>query len=66
MLVVTKVLEAGVPVKDVSIHGRWLTEGMPLRCKHNSDAYKVSVASKIPYLTEKLYRLGSTGMLKDK
>jgi hypothetical protein len=49
MLGVTKAMAAGIPVKDVSIHGRWLTEDMPLRYKHNSDDYKISVASKIPY-----------------
>jgi hypothetical protein len=49
MLGVTATLEAGASTKDVALHGRWRTESMPLRYKHNSVAFKKSTADKVPF-----------------
>ncbi len=49
MLGVTETLQAGVPVQEVALHGRWRTAEMPLRYKHNSDRFKLELAAKIPH-----------------
>lgn len=49
MLGVTSAMEAGMPVQEVALHGRWKTTEMPLRYKHNSDRFKAAMAAKIPF-----------------
>jgi len=48
MLTVTEMLEAGVPVEVVALHGRWRTQDIVLRYKHNSVAFKRYTASLVP------------------
>jgi hypothetical protein len=40
MLGVTGTLEAGTSAEEVALHGRWRSTDMPLRYKHNSQAFK--------------------------
>ena len=49
MLGVTSMMAAGISAEEVALHGRWKTPDMPLRYKHNSTAYKLSVAQRIPF-----------------
>ena len=42
-------MAAGISVEEVVLHGRWKTPDMPQRYKHNSTAYKLSVAQRIPF-----------------
>jgi len=45
---VTATMATGVDVLDVAAQGRWDTLLMPLRYRHNSDAYKKQVAGHVP------------------
>jgi hypothetical protein len=49
MLGVTSMLEKGAQFEEVALHGRWRSIDMPLRHKHNSEQFKLSTASKVPY-----------------
>jgi hypothetical protein len=49
MLGVTKTIEAGASTREVAHQGRWRTEDMPLRYKHNSLEYKKYIAGKVPH-----------------
>jgi hypothetical protein len=49
MLGVTGTLEAGTSAEEVALHGRWRSTDMPLRYKHNSQAFKKQTAAKVPY-----------------
>ena len=46
---VTQMLEGGASMEDVAHHGRWRTVQIVQTYKHNSDAYKLFTASKIPF-----------------
>ena len=48
MLGVTRTLEGGAKVEDVSLHGGWATLTMPLTYKHNSHEFKKFTAGQIP------------------
>ena len=47
---VTAAFEAGATTEDVMHAGRWRTPSIPLHYKHNSAAFKRTVAAKIPAL----------------
>ena len=49
MLGVTSMMAAGLSAEEVALHGRWKSAEMPLRYKHNSADYKLSISRRIPF-----------------
>ena len=48
MLGVTSMMAAGLSAEEVALHGRWKSAEMPLRYKHNSADYKLSISGGFP------------------
>ena len=46
---VTQSLDAGVPLEEVQLHGRWETLEMPMRYKRNSSNFKLKIEANVPY-----------------
>ena len=46
---VTQSLDAGVPLEEVQLHGRWKTLEMTMRYKRNSSKFKLKIGVNVPY-----------------